>query len=30
MLASFTRPDLAEGVTSYLEGRDPQFPPLGG
>ena len=28
MLASFTRPDLAEGVTSYLEGRDPQFPPL--
>jgi enoyl-CoA hydratase/carnithine racemase len=28
MRASFDRPDLAEGVTSYLERRDPQFPPL--
>jgi enoyl-CoA hydratase/carnithine racemase len=30
MLASFTRPDLAEGVASYVEGRDPKFPPLEG
>jgi enoyl-CoA hydratase/carnithine racemase len=29
MSASFDRPDLAEGVTSYLERRDPHFPPLG-
>jgi enoyl-CoA hydratase/carnithine racemase len=29
MRASFDRPDLAEGVTSYLERRDPKFPPLG-
>jgi enoyl-CoA hydratase/carnithine racemase len=29
MLASFFRPDLAEGVSSYVEGRDPAFPPLG-
>jgi enoyl-CoA hydratase/carnithine racemase len=29
MRASFDRPDLAEGVSSYLEGREPQFPPLG-
>ena len=28
MLASFDRPDLAEGVTSYVERRDPQWPPL--
>jgi enoyl-CoA hydratase/carnithine racemase len=28
MLASFTRPDLAEGVISYLEKRAPNFPPL--
>lgn len=28
MLASFTRPDLAEGVMSYLEKRAPDFPPL--
>ena len=26
MLASFTRPDLAEGVMSYLEKRAPNFP----
>ena len=30
MVASFERPDLAEGVNSYLEGREPHFPPLGG
>jgi enoyl-CoA hydratase/carnithine racemase len=29
MLASFERPDLAEGVMSYVERRDPDFPPLG-
>jgi enoyl-CoA hydratase/carnithine racemase len=29
MDASFERPDFAEGVVSYLEGRDPAFPPLG-
>jgi enoyl-CoA hydratase/carnithine racemase len=28
MRASFDRPDLAEGVSSYLERRDPNFPPL--
>jgi enoyl-CoA hydratase/carnithine racemase len=28
MLASFQRPDLAEGVASYLERRPPAFPPL--
>jgi enoyl-CoA hydratase/carnithine racemase len=28
LLASFTRPDLAEGVMSYLEKRAPNFPPL--
>jgi enoyl-CoA hydratase/carnithine racemase len=28
MAASFDRPDLVEGVTSYLERRDPHFPPL--
>jgi enoyl-CoA hydratase/carnithine racemase len=26
--AAFTRPDLSEGVMSYLEKRDPNFPPL--
>jgi enoyl-CoA hydratase/carnithine racemase len=30
MLASFDRPDLAEGVRSYVEQREPQFPPLPG
>ena len=28
MLASFERPDLAEGVASYVEGRAPDFPPI--
>jgi len=28
MLASFDRPDLKEGIVSYLEGRAPDFPPL--
>ncbi|MFI6389799.1 enoyl-CoA hydratase-related protein [Nonomuraea sp. NPDC050540] len=28
MLASFGRPDFAEGVASFLERRDPDFPPL--
>ncbi len=28
MLASFTAPDFAEGVTSFLERRDPRFAPL--
>jgi enoyl-CoA hydratase/carnithine racemase len=28
MLASFERADLREGVMSYLEKREPQFPPL--
>src|SRR4051812_37380930 len=30
MLASFGRPDVAEGVASYLEQRAPAFPPRGG
>jgi enoyl-CoA hydratase/carnithine racemase len=30
MEASFDRPDLGEGVRSYVEGRPPQFPPLPG
>ncbi|HWI71362.1 MAG TPA: serine hydrolase [Baekduia sp.] len=29
MEESFTRPDLPEGVASYLERRPPRFPPLG-
>lgn len=28
MLASFGRPDFAEGVASFVERRDPDFPPL--
>ncbi|WP_084962478.1 enoyl-CoA hydratase-related protein [Thermoactinospora rubra] len=28
MLASFGRPDFAEGVASFVERRDPRFPPL--
>lgn len=28
MLASFSRPDFEEGVASFLERRDPDFPPL--
>lgn len=28
MQESFDRPDLAEGVRSYAEGREPDFPPL--
>jgi enoyl-CoA hydratase/carnithine racemase len=28
LLAAFTRPDLAEGVTAYLDKRTPNFPPL--
>jgi enoyl-CoA hydratase/carnithine racemase len=28
MIASFTKPDLAEGVASFLEKRPPNFPPL--
>lgn len=28
-IASFDRPDVAEGVQSYLERRPPRFPPLG-
>jgi enoyl-CoA hydratase/carnithine racemase len=28
MLASFRRPDVHEGVQSYLEQRTPEFPPL--
>lgn len=28
MLESFTRPDLPEGITSFLEGRPPLFAPL--
>jgi enoyl-CoA hydratase/carnithine racemase len=30
MLESFTAPDFAEGVTSFLERRDPRFAALGG
>jgi enoyl-CoA hydratase/carnithine racemase len=30
MIESFTAPDFVEGVTSFLERRDPRFPPLGG
>jgi enoyl-CoA hydratase/carnithine racemase len=30
MLESFSHPDFAEGVTSFVERRDPQFAPLGG
>jgi len=29
MVASFTAPDFAEGVASFLERREPRFPPLG-
>ena len=29
MRAAFQRPDMAEGVQSYLAGRPPAFPPLG-
>jgi enoyl-CoA hydratase/carnithine racemase len=28
LMSAFTRPDLAEGVASYLEKRPPSFPPL--
>lgn len=28
MQASFERPDMREGVMSYVEGREPRFPPL--
>jgi len=28
MLESFTAPDFVEGVTSFLERRDPRFAPL--
>lgn len=30
MLASFGKPDLAEGVSSFLERRAPRFPPVAG
>jgi enoyl-CoA hydratase/carnithine racemase len=30
MLGSFSAPDFKEGVTSFLERREPQFAPLGG
>ena len=30
MIASFGRPDFAEGVSSFLERRPPHFPPLAG
>jgi enoyl-CoA hydratase/carnithine racemase len=30
MLESFTAPDFQEGVTSFLERRDPRFAPLPG
>ena len=29
MLESFGAPDFVEGVNSFLERRDPRFPPLG-
>ena len=29
MLESFVAPDFVEGVNSFLERRDPRFPPLG-
>ena len=29
MLESFSRPDFAEGVASFVEGREPRFAPLG-
>jgi len=29
MLQSFSAPDFAEGVASFIERRDPQFPALG-
>ena len=29
MLESFTAPDFAEGVTSFIERRDPRFATLG-
>jgi enoyl-CoA hydratase/carnithine racemase len=28
MLESFGRPDFVEGVTSFVERREPRFPPL--
>ena len=28
MVESFTRPDFAEGVRSFVERRSPDFPPL--
>jgi enoyl-CoA hydratase/carnithine racemase len=30
MLASFAKPDFAEGVASFMERREPRFAPLGG
>jgi enoyl-CoA hydratase/carnithine racemase len=30
MLESFSQPDFAEGVASFVERREPRFPPLGG
>jgi enoyl-CoA hydratase/carnithine racemase len=30
MLESFSQPDFAEGVASFVERRDPRFAPLGG
>ncbi len=29
MFESFTAPDFVEGVTSFLQRRDPRFAPLG-
>ena len=29
MLESFAAPDFVEGVTSFVERRDPRFAPLG-